>query len=217
MLAARVLVSGADMAKPLVVELNGQSFDLHLEKVDRTKLYGFVETEVLDETGKPCSVGTLTGDGHSIVGRGGSAIAYLSPDGLWRKKAELRPVDPAGDLISPVKSTFDAVVPLNRTVTIDEYLAHNIHLIYRLTAEQEPTALLEELKAGTIFHFPFSYRGGIEASAGFLLQAADGNIFLCVGSPTKLEFIGLKTAAPIAPEEPDTDADDADLLDFSIV
>jgi hypothetical protein len=206
------------MAKPLVVELRGQSFDLQLEKVDRTKLYGFIETEVLDEAGRPCETGTLTGDGHSIVGRGGSAIAYLSPDGLWRKKTELRPVDPAGQPIPPVKSTFDSVVNLDRTVSIDEYLSHNIHLIYRLTAEQEPTALMEELKQGTIFQFPFSYRGGIEASAGFLLQAADGNIFLCVGSPTKIEFIGLKTAAPIVTEETGgTDAEEEDLLDFSIV
>lgn len=205
------------MAKPLVVELRGQSFDLQLEKVDRTKLYGFVEAEVQDEAGRPCEVGTLTGDGHSIVGRGGSAIAYLSPDGLWRKKTDLRPVDPAGQPIPPVRSTFDAPVSLDRTATIDEYLSHNIHLIYRLTSEQEPAELRDELKKGTIFQFPFSYRGGIEASAGFLLQAADGNIFLCVGSPTKIEFIGLKTAAPVPTEEPGADADEEDLLDFSIV
>jgi hypothetical protein len=205
------------MAKPLVVELKGQSFDLQLEKVDRTKLYGFVESEVQDDTGKRCEVGTLTGDGHSIVGRGGSAIAYLSPDGLWRKKTDLRPVDLAGQPIPPVKSTFDSLVSLNRTVTIEEYLSHNIHLIYRLTAEQEPTGLLEELKKGTIFQFPFSYRGGVEASAGFLLQASDGNIFLCVGSPTRIEFIGLKSAAPVITEESGTEAEEEDLLDFSMV
>jgi hypothetical protein len=205
------------MAKPLVLELGGQSFDLQLEKVDRTKLYGFVETEVQDDAGKRCEVGTLTGDGHSIVGRGGSAIVYLSPDGLWRKKTELKPVDAAGALITPVKSTFDTPVTLDRKVSIEEYLSHNIHLIYRLTAEQEPTALLDELKTGTIFQFPFSYRGGIEASAGFLLQGSDGNIFLCVGSPTKIEFIGLKTTAPVVAEDATADAEEEDLLDFSIV
>ena len=205
------------MAKPLVVELKGQSFDLQLEKVDRTKLYGFVESEVLDDTGKPCEVGTLTGDGHSIVGRGGSAIAYLSPDGLWRKKTELRPVDLAGQPIPPVKSTFDTVVSLDRTVSIEDYLSHNIHLIYRLNSEQQLTGLMDEFRKGTIFHFPFSYRGGIEASAGFLLQGSDGNIFLCVGSPTRIEFIGLKTAAPVVADETGADAEEEDLLDFSMV
>jgi len=205
------------MAKPLSVELKGQVFDLQLEKVDRTKLYGFVETEVQDDTGKKCEVGTLTGDGHSIVGRGGTALAYFSPDGLWRKKTDLKPVDLAGQAIPPVKSTFDATVPLARTVTIEEYLSHNIHLIYRLSADAEPTDLLEELKKGTIFQFPFSYRGGVEASAGFLLLGSDGNIFLTVGSPTRIEFIGLKATAPVVAEDATEAAEEEDLLDFSLV
>ena len=79
------------MAKPLSVEFHGEVFALDLQKVDRTKLYGYVESEVLDENGKRCEIGTLTGDGHSIVGKGGTALAYLSPDGLWRKKTELKP------------------------------------------------------------------------------------------------------------------------------
>ncbi len=204
------------MAKPLSVEFHGEVFELDLEKVDRTKLYGYVESEVLDENGKRCEIGTLTGDGHSIVGKGGTAFAYLSPDGLWRKKTELQPVDRQGDLIPPVKSTFDATVALDRTVSIDDFLTHNIHLIYRLKAEQEPTALMSELKKGTIFQFPFSYRGGVEASAGFLLLGSDGNVFLLVGTPTDIEFIGLKSPAAIV-DGNDASADDDDLLDFSMV
>jgi hypothetical protein len=204
------------MAKPLVVEFNGLSVDLQLEKIDRTKLYGYSETEVLDDTGKKCEVGTLTSDGHSIVGRGGTAIAYLSPDGLWRKKSDLKPVDLHGAPITPVKSTFDSTVNLDKTITIDEYLSHNIHLVYRLTADHVPQDLADELAKGTIFHFPFSFRGGIEASAGFMLQAADGNLFLCVGTPTAIEFIGLKAQAPVVVEDEVAD-EEADLLDFSMV
>ena len=204
------------MAKPLSVEFHGEVFVLDLEKVDRTKLYGYVESEVLDENGKRCEIGTLTGDGHSIVGKGGTALAYLSPDGLWRKKTELQPVDRQGDLIPPVKSTFDATVALDRTVSIDDFLTHNIHLIYRLKAEQEPAALMSELRKGTIFQFPFSYRGGVEASAGFLLLGSDGNVFLLVGTPTDIEFIGLKSPAAIV-DANDASADDDDLLDFSMV
>ncbi len=204
------------MAKPLSVEFHGEVFELDLEKVDRTKLYGYVESEVLDENGKRCEIGTLTGDGHSIVGKGSTALAYLSPEGLWRKKTELKPVDRQGDLIPPVKSTFDATVALDRTVSIDDFLTHNIHLIYHLKSEREPAALMSELKKGTIFQFPFSYRGGVEASAGFLLLGSDGNVFLLVGTPTDIEFIGLKSPAAIA-DGNDASADDDDLLDFSMV
>jgi len=205
------------MAKPLTVELQGQSLNLTLEKIDRTKLYGYVETEVLDEAGKRCELATLTGDGHSIVGKGGTALAYLSQDGLWRKKAELKPVDIHGKVIPPVKSTFDAPVKLERKASVDEYLSHNIHLIYRLTPDGEHPALMAELRGGAIFQFPFSYRGGVEASAGFLLVGADGNLFLCVGMPTALEFVGLKASAAVVGDEEAAGADEEEALDFSLV
>jgi hypothetical protein len=211
-----VSTHGAAMAKPLCVEFRGQTIELQLEKIDRTKLYGYVETEVLDEAGKHCEVGTLTGDGHSIAGKGGTALAYLSQDGLWRKKTDIKPVDLQGNVIMPVKSTFDAKITLDKMASIDDYLSHNIHLVYRLACDAEPTVLMDELKNGTIFNFPFSYRGGVEASAGFLLLGSDGNVFLCVGTPTKIDFIGLKHQAPV-PEEPEAPAEEEDLLDFSLV
>lgn len=151
------------MAKQLNLVFQGESVNFDLEKVDRTKLYGYVETEVVDEAGKPCELATLIGDGHSIVGKGGTAIAYLSPTGQWRKKSDLKAVDLFGKVIVPVKSTFDAPVTLEKQATIDDYLSHNINLIYRLTPDEEHPALMSELKKGTIFQFPFSYRGGLEA------------------------------------------------------
>jgi hypothetical protein len=206
------------MARPLVFEFRGGSIAVALEKIDRTKLYGFVETEVQDETGKKCELGTLLGDGHSIVGKGGSALAYLSADGLWCTRSELRPVDPSGRPLTPVKSSFDAPIVLGETATIDEFLSHNVHLIYQVVPAAEAPELLGELRKGTIFRFPFSYRGGVEASPAFLLLTADGNPFLCVGAPTALEFVGPAATAPaVAPEETAADGEDEDALDFSMV
>jgi len=205
------------MAKPLVVEFQGAPVNLDLEKVDRTKLYGYVETIVQDESGKPCELATLAGDGHSIVGKGGSGLAYLSHDGRWRKKSELRPVDLQGKLIVPVRSTFDSPVALDQQATIDEYLSHNITSTYLLSPQEGGDELRAELKKGTIYRFPFSYRGGVEASAGFLLMGADGNLFLCVGSPTAFEFIGLKATAATVTDETDSMPDDDESLDFSMV
>jgi hypothetical protein len=205
------------MAKPLIVEFHGESVNFTLEKVDRSKLYGYVDTEVLDEAGKRCELATFAGNGHSIVGKGGTAIAYLSPSGHWRKRSELRAVDVHGQVITPVKSTFDAPVKLEAKATVDEFLSHNINLIYRLTPDEDHAALKKELQDGTIFHFPFSYRGGLEASAGFLLQGSDGNIFLCVGTPTAIEYVGLKATAAIVTEDEPAPAEEDDLLDFSVV
>ena len=205
------------MAKPLTVVYRGETLHLDLEKVERSKLYGYVDTEVVDETGKPCELATLISDGHSIVGKGDTALAYLTPEGLWRKKSDLKAVDIHGNTIVPVKSTFDTPVSLDATASIDEYLSHNIHLIYKLTPDEVCEPLEEELKRGTIFHFPFSYRGGLEASAGFLLLGSDGHAFLCVGTPTAAEFVDLKATAPVVPEADEATAVEDDALDFSLV
>jgi hypothetical protein len=71
-------------------------------------------------------------------------------------------------------------------------------------------------RCGAIYKFPFSYRGGIAASVGFLLAGGDGHPFLCVGVPTAIEFVGLKaTAAVVADAGEDVVEDDA--MDFSLV
>ena len=211
------------MPKPLVLEYRGGQVSLGLQKVDRTKLYGYVDTEVVDEAGRACELGTLLGDGHSVVGKGGTGLAYLSPDGLWRKKADLRPVDREGNPIPTVKSTFDTVVPLTDAATIEDYLSHNVYLIYLLTPEraegmpaQPIDDLIDELRGGTIYRFPFSYRGGVSATVGFLLAGGDGNLFLCVGVPTSIEYVGLKATAAVV-SDPGDDAVEDDALDFSLV
>ena len=205
------------MAKPLTLEFRGVSVDFQLDKVDRSKLYGYIETEVVDEAGKKCELATLIGDGHSIVGKGGAAICYLSPDKLWRTRSQLKPIDVHGNPITPVKSSFDAPIPIGETVSIDDYLSHNIHLVYQVVPAAEHAELLAELRAGAIFKFPFSYRGGVEASPAFLLLGGDGNPFLCVGHATAAEFVGLKSAAPVVSDEAPDAADEEDSLDFSLV
>jgi len=205
------------MAKPLTVIFNGETVNFDLRKVERSKLYGYVETEVVDDSGKPCELATLIADGHSIVGKGGTALAYFTPEGLWRKKSELKAVDIHGNTVVPVKSTFDNPVTLDATATIDEYLSHNIHLIYLLSPDGASDALVAELRAGTIFRFPFSYRGGLEASAGFLLHGSDGNTFLCVGAPTAAEYVDLKATAAVVPDADEPDAVEDGALDFSLV
>jgi len=204
------------MARPLVLEFRGQSVEVALEKIDRAKLYGYVETEVQDEAGKRCELATLLGDGHSIVGKGGSAIAFLSADGLWRTRAELRPIDVHGKPITPVKSSFDAPIPLAARATIDEFLSHSVTLIYQIIPATQSPDLLAELRAGTIFRFPFSYRGGVEASHAFLLLGADGNPFLCVGTPTAIEFVGPTATAQVVDDTTAGDEEE-DALDFSLV
>jgi hypothetical protein len=189
------------MSKPLVVQLDGIDLPLDMSRVERSDLYGYVETEALDAKGRKCFSASLADDGQTIIASGGSAFAKLSQDGKWLEKTEIKPVDAEGNLITPVPSSYAAPVPLVRTATVEEYLSHNIRSVYQVRSEADLSPLMAKLKAGIIFTFPYSFRGGLEADAGFLLLAADGTPFVAVGNPTKLEFISFDQPAA-AEEEP---------------
>jgi len=125
------------------------------------------------------------------------------------------PTDNQGQRLSAVPSSYAAPVPIEQTATVDEYLSHDIRAVYQLSSEAGLGALTSELKAGKIFKFPYSFRGGLEPDAGFLLLAADGTPFLAIGSPTSLNFVGFEQTAGVAAEEETEEQDQA--LDFSMM
>jgi hypothetical protein len=203
------------MAKPFIVTLGGAEFPLGLNKVERSDLYGFVEIETLDEQGRKCIMATLADDGKTLIGTSGAALVTLSPDGEWLDKKALIPTDIQGQRIEPVPSSYAAPVPLTKTATVEEYLSHNIRAAYQVSSDVDLAPLMAELKKGTIFQFPYSFRGGLEPDAGFLLLAADGTPFVAIGTPTKLEFVGLAETAAVVEEDEAGEADEN--LDFSMM
>jgi hypothetical protein len=206
----------------LTLIFHGETLAFTLDKIDRDRLYGYLETETKTADGELCTRAVLAGDGHTIAGQGDTAIAYLSPDGSWRERDQLRAVDVHGNPIVPVKSTFAFPVNLEgKQTTYDDYLVHSVRLVYRLVAE--PTdgngvrfnPFISELEKGTIFRFPFSYRGGALADAGFVLSGADGNLYLAVATPCALDYAALDTPAAVCDGE--DAAEEEEELDFSVL
>lgn len=203
------------MAKPLVFQFGDRDLSLYLYKVDRAKLYGYKEVEALDDKGGQCDLATLASDGQTVVGRGGTGMGYVSGSGEWCDKSELKPIDLDGNEITPVASSYSGPIKLFDTVKADEFLSHNIRSIYRLQTDDEIDDLREELERGTIFSFPYSYRGGLEADAAFLLKGQDGNLFLTVGQPTKIEFLGIQPSISVI--DAMDDDNETDLMDFDMI
>ncbi|MDP7015876.1 MAG: hypothetical protein QGG36_08755 [Pirellulaceae bacterium] len=204
------------MAKPLVFQYGDRELPFQISKVERSKLYGYKELEVLDGKGRECELATLAGDGQTLVGRGGTAIAYVSTDGMWCERGKLKPVDLEGREITPVPSSFNAPTDLAAKTTIEDYLDHDILYVYQLMTEEDIADLLDELKQGEIFKFTFSYRGGLEPYVAFMLMAADGNVFMTVGTRVQLEFIGFQQAGVVAAEE-EAEDDEQDAMDFGMI
>jgi hypothetical protein len=204
------------MAKPLVLTFGGMEVPFALSKVERSDLYGFIETETLDEQDRKCFLATLADDGRSIVPSGGTALVTLSPEGNWLEKKTLTPTDNQGNRISPCASSYAAPCPLEKTASIDEYLSHNIRAVYQVSSEADFSPLMDELQKGTIFQFPYSFRGGLEPDMAFLLLSADGTPFIAIGAATRLDFVGFDQTAAVVEEENPFDDDD-ESVDFGMM
>ena len=153
------------MPKPLVFNFGGQLLAVFMSKVDRSKLYGYKEPEMLDEQEEPCELATLAADGRTVIGRGGTAAGYLSVEGHWCERFELTPVDLEGQPIEAVPSSFEFPITLVETVDINEYLNYEIRSV------------------------------GLETEDAFLLMNDEQHIFMVIGSPTGFPFVGLQTPA----------------------
>ncbi|MBM3456080.1 MAG: hypothetical protein FJX80_13205 [Bacteroidetes bacterium] len=76
------------MAKEASFEIGGKSFSAALTKVDREKVYGWVEERHFDGKGNPLSWATLLMDGKTLISTGGTALKTLGPDGEEVSKSE---------------------------------------------------------------------------------------------------------------------------------
>lgn len=209
------------MARKLEFDFGGEAFTLAITKVDRSKLYGRVETETFDANDKECTLATLARDGRTIIPYGGTASGYVNTEGLWVTRDELIPIDRDGKEISDVPSSFSKPTILETEVDIDTFLDHPIRLAYQLDAQTEISKdLMDKLTAGAIYQFPFSYRGGIYSDPAFLMQGEDGVLWMLIGQKSDIEFVGFEQAAICAARAEELGEDDSgetDAFDFDML
>ena len=209
------------MARKLEFDFGGETFTMAIHKVDRSKLYGRVKTETFDANDKECTLATLARDGRTIIPMGGTASGYVNTEGLWVTRDELIPIDRDGKEIEEVASSFSAPTPLTQEVDIDTFLDHPIRLAYQLEAQTEmDVGLKAKLKAGAIFQFPFSYRGGIYFDPAFLMQGEGETLWMLIGQKSDIEFVGFEQAAICAArcdELGEDDSGETDAFDFDML
>lgn len=200
------------MAKDLTMVLGGHSYALAPTKVERKKLYGWTEMRATDANGIVCRQAGLDSNGVTIIPIGATKIGMRRADGNWMEKSELQAVMPDGSKAEPVSSSFDSVINLHNKVPAETLLDNVISSVYQLSGP-EAEALAAAL-GNDIYMFPFSYRGGYEASNGFLIS--NGTVpFIFVGTEAIFDFIGLEEEATL--DEPADEVEmEEDELDFSM-
>lgn len=218
-----VFIRRSSMARPLIFQLGDDQVSLQMNKVDRTRLYGSKEQLVLDESEAPCELATLADDGQTLIGKGGTTIGWIDADGNWCDKSQLNPINADGEQVEPVASSFGTPIPLLKEVSVEDYLEHNIRLVYSMQLDEEEdeanpgfSKLTASLKEGSIFHFDYSFRGGLQADAAFLLANDEGEVMMAVGTRTKIEMVGLQSQADSVSSEEDEVVEE-DSFDFGMI
>jgi len=200
------------MARPLVLNLDGEEFSVSIKKIDRDDLYGSVEIEAFDEKGNPATLMVLAADGKTLMDRGGTALATLDEKGNSVERNTLKTVNLEGKELDVIDSSFNKSNTLKKA-EVEDYLSQVVKSVYVIDPYEDGDIqfLLDHLSGGLIYHFPFSYRaGGTDADNAYII-GNQKDAFMIVGKEARFQFAKLNNAVQLdSVEEQEISADDID-------
>ena len=125
------------MGRLLEFSIGAESIKLELDKVDRRKIYGWVEKKAFDRHGKECYMGSISDDGLNIFGKESFEQGFVNDAGEWVEKGETILLGEDGNELEEKESSFKSVVELSETVSVDEYLLYNCHRLLNQNSQAE--------------------------------------------------------------------------------
>lgn len=203
------------MARQLKFKLSNKEYNLEPVKLDRKKLYGWVDKEVLDGEGTKCIAATLDDTSMKIIPKGDIGFAMLTEEGDWVSRSQLTAVDSDGNPVNLVPSSFDETIELKDTVSIDEYLEHMIKYVYTFAGD-EKKELAGLLKDGPVYAITFNYRADYEGTPGFLIES-NGEIFLTIGDKIDFEYMAREETAKQLFDVEEEEVEEDEDLDFGMM
>lgn len=204
------------MARTLQLSFRGNVSAFAFSKVDRAKLYGRRIRQQLDPDGRAARRGALTRDGSLVVQQGMTAQGYFDEEERWWPVGDLVGLDAEGNALEKIPSTLGRPVDLEGPLPAAGLLDLKVKAVYALDPDEElglQDDLRSELDQGSLFRFPFSYRGGYSLDDAWLV-ANDSGVYALVGESTELVWSELQTPVDEADVDDDDDLDDE--LDFEM-
>jgi hypothetical protein len=198
------------MGKSLIFSINKTTYSAGITKVDREKVYGFVEELVLDKNGNRCSSGTLLDDGQTLILSGATALKTVTENQAEVDKKTLKTVYMDGKDAVLVPSSYDVTIELE-SATLDELFNLEVNAVYQLNWEDAgaKAGMLKELEGGKLFRFVFNYRADYEGADAVLLSAQN-EVFALTGRLLEFEFLENKSVAPVTIAETAEQEEDVD-------
>jgi hypothetical protein len=189
------------MAKKLNFCIGEKNYDAGIIKVDRDKVYGFVEEQVLDINGNLCLTANLLDDGQTLILSGATALKTVTQDKREVDKSAVKTVYQDGTDAVLIQSSYDSKIEL-MNAEMDDLFNLEVNTVYQLVWEDEFTKndILKDLEGDKLFRFVFNYRADYEG-ADAILMSAQNNVFILTGKSKEFTFLENKTVAPIIDAE----------------
>jgi len=201
------------LAKGLTFSIGGASFEADPEKLDRKKLYGYRENIALDDDGAECTLVSTSECGTIVIPKGGTGLGYLSADGNWVDRGEIKTVNLDGSpaLIKP--SSYSGTITLDQKASPEDLLDCSVAGFYHLFSDPE---LLTAIGTN-IYQFEYCYRDSYETSTAFVLASGNGGskeLFMLIGYKNDFQFLGFDEIS-VVDEADEEEEDDDGGFDFS--
>ena len=198
------------MARSLKFSVNSEEMNIEIEKLDRNKVYGWVEKKYIDRDGNDCFFGSISQDGTSIFGKEAFESGYLSSANEWLERSDLDVLDAEGNKVEQKEASFKQTIPLQKQVSVDDFLDYVVKSVYQLDA---PQSLIDLVKTSDqLFCFPFNYTASYTPDNAFLIEN-ENTLFMLIGQHCGFQFLEMQEISPILEDD---DEDDGDDIDFSM-
>ena len=205
------------MAKAIQFVAGKLKFAAALTKIDRDKVYGFIEVKVNDDKGNPCIMGSLLDDGRTLVLNGATAMKTVDASFNELDKKELKVVYQDGKDAVLVPSSYEAEVNLIET-TLDDLFNLEITSVYQLDFEDaaQKKSVSNFLADGKVARFVFNYSADYEGADAILISNADG-IFALTGRIIDFPFLENKLAPVATTLVEETVEEEEEGMDFGML
>lgn len=204
------------MGKNLNFCIDKLNFNAGIVKLDRDKVYGYVDEIVLDKKGHECSTGNILDDGQTIFLSGSTALKTVTDENIEVDKKTLKTVFMDGSDAILIPSSFDNPIELQK-VDFTELFNLEVTTVYQLTLEdsEHKKDFLKLLEDGSIFSFVFNYRADYEGAAAILLSS-NNEIFVLTGRKLEFDFLENKNIVTLIEPEVENDEDEEE-IDFGML
>lgn len=203
------------MGKNLSFSIGTEKFVAGITKVDRDKVYGYVEEVVSDKSGNVCSTGNLLHDGQTLILSGSTALKTVDANFAELDKNALKTVYLDGTDATLIPSSYDGEIKLEKA-SLDDLFNLEITTVYQLTWEDpaRKAGMLKLLEDGAVFQFVFNYRADYEGADAIVLSSQN-EVFVLTGRLLDFEYLENKSAIPPVEEAPQEESEEE--VDFGML